>query len=1859
MLRCRSAVPSHAMAVGVLVAIAGSAWAASASGQARNPFDDGPRSGNPSAPAADNPFGASPPQRSPAFESLEADPAACLDALFEEVFPDKGEARPPYLPARYDLALKKPDEEGVDMEELRRRAVERQAGTEQLWSKVQDWLPEKVTPEVLARQKMVRYAFGEGRLKEAVAAARRAGPSYRFAMARLLLAECRFDEAVRELASLADEVARRDGYGSFSDRALALLVRHQAEREELGQRVTVVPLQFDLDAYLKRRSRDPHTRLFIEGLRRAVSASEGEETAVEGILEVEEVAESLEPLSSEPSRWGAVADPIGLIADLRDLELRDTSRAHLVTSGAELALYPAEHDWIGAEPTTFVLHSSFGGPVRLQLHRLGSSEQGAGADPESGARGARRQPAPGPSRGPIRTWSEEVFPLKENNRTASRTRAVVLRDLEDGRYLLLAEARYAPMAAACEFEVCNVALYLRAGPNRAVIVAVNRRNGRPVPDAPVSLAMTGTPDPYKVVSQLRQQSELFRAGFRGDGFSDRRGPPAKDTVEQVEKAQRYVERLQDYVRGAAARRGYPDPRWAAELRTGRNGGAATDLPPARADYDYRLSARLPGQGQEKTAVEAVHIDRPKPPEAPWGRRAVVWLDEPIKRPGDTVRFQGIVRRTLAGRVADSPPEGGDVPVRVRNYYHNDTLWEGRCKLSQAGTFQGSFPIPKTARLGGASFYVDSTVAEPRHALVVTEYRLPAVAVELEPSCPTVAAGEPIEGSVTVRDASGMPAAGAKVEVFLETRDKKPPTALVETGEDGAAPYSLPAPLQQRDRSLRLHATATALSGQTGSDSARVRVASTAFAVRVVPGTTAAIAGEPFAVSVTAAEWDGRAIEGAVVAIDAARRAAITDHNGVAGLVATLDRSSQIEVTVVAGERVVRATATVQFAPPQVDAKKDGQGPAAKGQAPRGPFSVAGWEIPERIDAGETFQFSVDVRGVPGRQYTMAAFLENDLLRDHQVRCVEPGKHRLTFKTEREWGPSVQVAVALMDGHAAQTSTRQVLLRPVEKMLALTVQTDKAEYRPGAPCRAVVTARDHQGRPVPGAEISLGVVDEAIYLALPDPTPDLFDFFHQQAVPSLCRDRFDARPPPIKSRWLWLGPRYAWGYYPEVNSRLGRRRVLIAYGGGAMASGRRADVRIRRRFETAAHWVAQLRTDDRGQARVDFTLPDSLTSWRFTARGVTADTLVGEVREVRATQLPLGVDMSIPRGFRAGDAIQLPVLVRNDTDEARRVEGVFRLADGKEKPLESLKLAAGAAGRWTVPVTAEEARPLKLFAAASDAQGEHRDAMEKTLAPLPRGTRVVRDYPGSLDRRTEVRLDLVEGLAQPVHVSIRREPGLAGPVASAMDELIQYPYGCVEQTMSRFMPAVVAAEAMQRAGIRCPAAQRLPDVLRKGLNRLAQMQHDDGGWGWWSQDETNPFMTAYVVEGLALCSQAGPRVAGETAFGPADRERTLRAVAHPQSRLTQGDLQGAAPGPLQSVSLPVFAAHALAAWYATDAKRHEEEIAGLRQCIRRRGLEGPGKAAAHLTPLDRVLLADTMRLLGDRADRGTALWGGPRGTLPSPKRGDRKSIVLAANALRVGAAVAPDDPRWPRLARRLVDARSGSGWGDTLTTAAAVRGLASTIGSQRQESVPVAVFLDGRKVGQLPTELGSALEAKLDGPKRAVIVPECGGSPDFFVVRVEGHLSEPAPPPVNPMASVRTRVFRLRPEWAELKADGSGKLSAPLGEPLEVVVELTLRRPIAHALLTVPRPCGVEMIRGPDRGGQIVATEERDDALHFFAAKWSEGTHRFSFLVRAEVAGTVSVPPPQLVPMYDDPLPTAADYPSCWVVGPWPSAPREL
>lgn len=308
--------------------------------------------------------------------------------------------------------------------------------------------------------------------------------------------------------------------------------------------------------------------------------------------------------------------------------------------------------------------------------------------------------------------------------------------------------------------------------------------------------------------------------------------------------------------------------------------------------------------------------------------------------------------------------------------------------------------------------------------------------------------------------------------------------------------------------------------------------------------------------------------------------------------------------------------------------------------------------------------------------------------------------------------------------------------------------------------------------------------------------------------------------------------------------------------------------LRSDFRDAILWTPFVKTDENGYATVMIKYPDNLTEWRVTARVITEDTKVGQNIAKVVTKKDLLVRMENPRFLQDGDEVTITTVIHNYLSTAKfttvnfKTEGV-QLLDAEQKKLE-IKPNSEVQLDWKVKVTGTTGKAKLYCEALTD---EESDAVEYKVPMQPKGLEITKNLVIDFNdvNKTEFKTlslptDMNIGSA---FMKISVSPSIAGTLLSSLDELAGYPYGCVEQTMSRFLPSVIVAEAFKELNVPLneKLEKELPKMVEAGLNRLYTFQHYDGGWGWWMNDESGPYMTAYVLYGLHIAEKAGYKIQG--------------------------------------------------------------------------------------------------------------------------------------------------------------------------------------------------------------------------------------------------------------------------------------------------------------------------------------------------------------------------------------------------------------
>ncbi|MFN8707461.1 MAG: alpha-2-macroglobulin, partial [Planctomyces sp.] len=223
--------------------------------------------------------------------------------------------------------------------------------------------------------------------------------------------------------------------------------------------------------------------------------------------------------------------------------------------------------------------------------------------------------------------------------------------------------------------------------------------------------------------------------------------------------------------------------------------------------------------------------------------------------------------------------------------------------------------------------------------------------------------------------------------------------------------------------------------------------------------------------------------------------------------------------------------------------------------------------------------------------------------------------------------------------------------------------------------------------------------------------------------------------------------------------------------------------------------------------------------------------------------------------------------------------------------QTVEIEAGGEKRvdWNVQVIASGTTKVRMKALTD----EESDATELSIPVQVHGMLKTESYTGVIRGNAEsgtvtIRVP-AERIEEQSRLEVRYSPSLAGAMVDALPYLIDYPYGCTEQTLNRFLPAVITQRTLQNMGIDLAdvgkkrtnlnsqqlgdPAKRAADwkqydrnpifddaemqtIIRTGVQRLTDMQLSDGGWGWFSGygEHSSAHLTAQVVHGLKLAMQ---------------------------------------------------------------------------------------------------------------------------------------------------------------------------------------------------------------------------------------------------------------------------------------------------------------------------------------------------------------------------------------------------------------------
>ncbi len=1249
-------------------------------------------------------------------------------------------------------------------------------------------------------------------------------------------------------------------------------------------------------------------------------------------------------------------------------------------------------------------------------------------------------------------------------------------------------------------------------------------------------------------------------------------------------------------------------------------------------------------------------------------RGFIQSDRGLYRPGEGVHFKGIAREIKQGRAPSVPPRAKPVEIEVQDS-RGQTVLTTDAKLSAFGGFAFDMTLAEDASVG--DYYVRAKVADQvfREKFSVEEFRPATFEVKLGAASANPQPGEKLRFELDAKYLMGSPATDAKVEWGLRKRPHvvrfKGYDAFTfsanprewywyeqtdDYGEmlgDGTGTTNAQGHLiiEARDTSKAftgpvdyiLSANVTDSADQTMGKSTVVTAHKTQFYLGMHANEFVQAVGMPFGVNLVALDTEGKQ-RGTKAKLSMTRtvHSCMWEQMGSRSFQRCesapkkmFEREIQIAA---AGSHTERIYPTEPGDYVIEVTSKDALGNEVKAASQiwvigKGEAFWSGDEGARMTlvtgkptyDVGDTARLVAQANLV---KPTALITVERDGIIDAQVKRLNSASEGLELKIADSWAPNVYAGVTLVSGRqgAGDKNRPQFKMGLVElkvasthKQLDVGVELETPTVRPGDKVTGkIVVTRG--GKPVK-AEVSLSAADEGILQLISYVTPNPMKTFYA-------------------SYGLGVDAGTNWNRVARIADPTKGDPDEGGDGGSTLGA-----QRVRSKFVSSAYWQAMLVTNDKGEIPFTFTAPDNLTAFRLMAVAADGSDQFGAGEKRLTVNKPLMAVPTLPRFLRSNDAASVGIVIHNNTDVAGKAV-VTAKADGAvlDGSQQIVDLAANSSQRVRFNAKASEnAAATFEFTVAVGNDKSARDSVRVTV-PI--------DRPRIFDSRLIVEKALGKNgtWSGPLGISadvLRDESELSvivdrtgvGDLAPGLRSLVEYPYGCLEQTMSRFVPLVAAKDLANLLDDPSLKGTKANAFIKAGTAKVIRHQQGDGHWSLWPQSQTYPHLTAYAMWGLTIAQQSGEEVPGEV-FDNGTRALT--------QWVTKTGVKPDGDGAVMAMGAYVMA-----------LRGKPDASLNARLYAVRSGLPKWGQAfllrALKKAKADPAQIADLTKIVeaGITVDGSKALVREAPGKDPTYHYHYMHSDIRAsAMTLAALLEVDPQNKHIDKLALGLKAARNKAGdWVSTQETLWSLVAL-SDYGKRVSDGETTAVIKVGGKILSSKKLKGAEIATvklaldKLSGDKVELAVD--GGANINVRVR-EARVDALAP---------ISNGFTLKRAYIDAKGNPASSFKA--GDMVTVRIEVATTTEQQWVALVDPIPAGFEVINpklaagGTSKDSQPTTTdpwarrwgfvtwdhqELRDDRVQWFADRMSGGSYQMTYQARATIDGTFSAMPATVEAMY--------------------------
>jgi len=467
---------------------------------------------------------------------------------------------------------------------------------------------------------------------------------------------------------------------------------------------------------------------------------------------------------------------------------------------------------------------------------------------------------------------------------------------------------------------------------------------------------------------------------------------------------------------------------------------------------------------------------------------------------------------------------------------------------------------------------------------------------------------------------------------------------------------------------------------------------------------------------------------------------------------------------------------------------------------------------------------------------MLVTMETDHVVSYQYVNVDKRTASVDLPLNGDHVPNVYITATLIKPH----DVSDIPLTVAHGYFNIKVEEKSRKIDVQIVAQKSVRSRTHQKvtvKAAPGSFVTLAAVDNGVLQVSGFETPDPYDYFYNKKALQVS----------------------AYDLYPLLFPEL-RAKLSSTGGDGDLSMEKRVNPMPAKRIKIMSYWSGIVKANGSGDAGFEFDIPQFSGEVRLMAVAYKNNSF-GSGENTMTVADPIVISTALPRFLSPGDTITVPVTLSNTTAKSADIKATLNVS-GPLKVLggnnQSITINAKSEGRAVFQVTADPTIAVGKVSVLVNGLGE-KFTDETEISVRPPSTLQKVTGSGSLDGGTATTLNI--GLSDFIPSSINYKVVVSrSPVMELgkhLSYLVQYPYGCTEQTVSAAFPQLYFGDLADLLSLNPQNKAYANANILEAIRKIKMRQLYTGAVTLWDgEGEEDWWTTIYSAHFLLEAKKAG-------------------------------------------------------------------------------------------------------------------------------------------------------------------------------------------------------------------------------------------------------------------------------------------------------------------------------------------------------------------------------------------------------------------